>query len=128
MNINELTVNILSYNRKEYLYECINSIFNQTVKPSKINIFDNASNKEVYEFIKPLICENVNWIGADQNYGPFWNFNRSIQYIKSDYAILIHDDDKLPSDFFEKQITFINEKVLHKFSVISCNGLFISSK
>lgn len=128
MNINEITVNILSYNRKEYLYECINSILNQTIKPFKINIFDNGSNKDVYEFIKPLISEKINWVGSEQNYGPFWNFNRSINYIKSDYAIFIHDDDKIPSDFLEKQITFVTDKLFKNFSVITCNGLLISSK
>lgn len=127
MNINELTVNILSYNRKEYLHECVTSILLQTIKPIKINIFDNGSNKEVYEYIKPLICENTNWIGSDQNNGPFWNFNRSLKYINTEYAIFLHDDDRLPLNFLEKQLTFINSNIINNYSVITSNGMFITS-
>lgn len=117
---------VLSYNRPEFLCEAVESILRQTVKPSEIIIFDNGSDGNVYERVRPYLDRGVSWIGASGNHPAIWNFRRAIQAAKSEFVFVLHDDDRLCPDFIEKQINFL--RCYPDVGAVTCNGYIINEK
>ncbi len=115
---------ILSYNRAEYLCAAIDSILQQTVRPAEILVFDNGSDAVVYERVRPYLDREVTWIGADINRSAVWNFRRAVATAKSEYVFVLHDDDRLCSDFVEQQISFLSQNP--DVGAVTCNGYLIN--
>lgn len=117
---------ILSYNRPAFVVEALTSVLNQTVRPSEILIFDNASDAQVFANIHPYLQHGVQWIGADKNHGAIWNFSRALQSAKSDFLFVLHDDDRVCPDYVEKQLHYL---IQHPdIGAITCNGYIINSQ
>ncbi len=118
-----IDVCIMSYNRGDYLREAILSVLNQTCKAQNITVYDNGSDKAVYEQVKDLIGEKVRWNGAEKNQRYSWNFRRALKESTSKYVMMLHDDDRLCPNFLETQYREIeNNKGM---VAISCNGFLI---
>jgi len=117
---------ILSYNRAEYLCAAIDSVLQQTVKPAEILIFDNCSDPPVYERVRPYLDRGVTWIGADINHSAGWNFRRAVSTAKSEYLFVLHDEDRLCSDFIEQQINFLSKNP--DVGAVTCNGYLINEQ
>ena len=119
----DVTACVLSLNRPAYLCEAVASIQSQTRAPSRIIIFDNGSKPDVFAAIEDYLKDGVSFKGAEQTESVFWNFRRVSQEVGSEYVVILHDDDKLCPDFFDKQITFLEK---HPDVVaVSCNGYLI---
>jgi glycosyltransferase involved in cell wall biosynthesis len=119
----DVTVCILSYNRPIFLRETLLSVLAQTRLPEKIVIYDNGSDSSVYNNIKNLLGERVQWVGADVNYYALWNFRRAMHNTESQYVMMLHDDDRLCANFLESQIAFLDANL--SLAAVSCNGYFI---
>lgn len=117
---------ILSYNRAEYLCAAIESVLQQTVKPAEVLIFDNGSDRSVYERVRPYLDRGVTWIGSEVNRSAAWNFRRAVATAKSEYLFVLHDDDRLCSNFVEQQAGFLlrNPDV----GAVTCNGYLINER
>lgn len=119
----DVTVCILSYNRPVFLREALLSVMAQTRKPRKIAIYDNGSNRDVYENIKDILGERVQWVGAEVNHTVIWNFTRAMHECETRYVMMLHDDDRLYPDFIETQIALLEKNA--ECVAASCNGFFI---
>jgi glycosyltransferase involved in cell wall biosynthesis len=117
---------ILSYNRADYLCAAIESILQQTVKPAEILIFDNGSDASVYDQIRPYMDRGVAWIGSEINYSAVWNFRRAVAAAKSEFLFVLHDDDRLCSDFIEQQINYLSQNP--DVGAVTCNGYLINER
>ncbi len=119
-----LSACILSYNRADYLCDALDSILQQTVRPAEIIILDNGSDPIVYERAKTYLDRGVTWIGAEVNHTFAWNFRRAVLMAKSQYLLVLHDDDRLCNNFVERQMNFLlsNPDV----SAVTCNGYLIN--
>jgi len=125
-NLLDITVSILSYNRPDYLYECIQSVLSQKNQPKKIIVYDNASNEDVYLKIEPLLsCNNIEWVGSEINYGDRWNFNRAVSEINTKFIMILHDDDVLCANFLNDQINFFYK--IDNLLALSANGYRIDN-
>lgn len=119
----DVTVCILSYNRADYLSEAVASVLAQTNHPRDIAIFDNGSERGVYESMSGYLNSGVSWIGSDVTRSAIWNFRRAVAAAESKYVLVMHDDDRLCRDFLEKQIEYLesNPGVI----AVACNGYII---
>lgn len=117
---------ILSYNRAEYLCAAIDSVLQQTLRPAEVLIFDNGSDHSVYERVRPYLDRGVTWIGSEINRSAAWNFRRAVATVKSEYLFVLHDDDRLCSNFVEQQAGFLlrNPDV----GAVTCNGYLINER
>lgn len=107
-----LAIGIVTYNRKELLKECLDSIFFQTLKPDAIYIYDNFSTDGTDKFIlndyligKELKEEvwintfirdvNFHYKRAKENLGSSMGFYELSKKIYEDgfFYIMITDDD-----------------------------------
>lgn len=119
----DITVGIMSYNRSEYLREAVSSVLAQTRRPKSIVIYDNGSNKCVFESVEELLGDEVQWMGVDVNHPFVWNFNRVMFGNASKYVMMLHDDDRLCPNFLEAQIGLLESD--NSLVAVSCNGYFI---
>ena len=99
----DITVGIMSYNRSEYLREAVLSVLAQTRRPKSIVIYDNGSDKCVFESVEELLGGEVQWMGVDVNHPFIWNFNRVMFGNTSKYVMMLHDDDRLCPNFLEER-------------------------
>jgi glycosyltransferase involved in cell wall biosynthesis len=115
----------MSYNRSEYLREAVQSVLAQTIRPESIVIYDNGSDKGVFESVEEFLCSEVKWLGTDANHSFLWNFNRAMLNGDSRYVMMLHDDDRLCPNFLEEQIALLESD--NKFLAVSCNGYYIDA-
>lgn len=119
----DVTVCIMSYNRSAYLREAVRSVLAQTRRPKSIVIYDNASDKRVFESIEEFLGDELQWVGAEVNHPFIWNFNRAMTNSESKYVMMLHDDDRLCPNFLEAQIGLLESDA--SLVAVSCNGYFI---
>lgn len=111
---------VVTYNRKELLKECIESLLNQKDAYTDILVIDNNSNDGTEEMIKEY--PGIMYENTRENLGGAGGFNYGIKKVfslkeKYDY-IWIMDDDTIPDDNVLNKI--LNCANLHKnFGFIS---------
>jgi len=91
-----LTIFILTYNRKKFLIDCLNSIKNQTYKTFKVIILDNFSEEDYINELEDLFSNSLDFIFIkhNKNIGAFNNFKFAWQFsIDTEYFMIFHDDD-----------------------------------
>ena len=90
-----VTVNILSFNRRDYLKITLGNVFEQSYKNIEVIVVDNASTDGTVEMIKaefPL----VRLIQMKQNIG-IAGWNEGLKNAKGEY-VLVLDDDSYPEN------------------------------
>jgi len=99
MNNPELTIAIPTYNREEFLKQCLDSIKNQTFTNYKVLVFDNCSNYDIEALINKY-GDRFELIKNDKNIGNLGNFSKifSFQY-ETPYLLVFHDDDVIHPDY-----------------------------
>jgi len=105
----KLSVAIPTYNRLQYLKECINSVLNQSFQDFSIFVFDNASDEPVEEELEKLADNRIRFIGNNKNVGAEGNLNRILGYpFESEYLSIFHDDDTMHPKMLELQTSFLD--------------------
>ena len=89
------SVIITTFNRKEYLQKCINSVLNQSFNKFEIIVIDDCSNYDFNsEIIKNNNDEKLIFLQNDFNQGPAYSRNKGINISKGNYIALLDDDDE----------------------------------
>ena len=121
-----ITVCILSLNRKEYLAEAIESVCKQSVTADRIVILDNGSSPELEEFIVKEYKDKVIFRSSKNTFSFVWNWNRAMEYADSKSVYVMHDDDRLLPNFLKQQIKVLDD--YDNILAIACNGYRINEK
>ena len=125
-----ISVVIPTYNRIELLKRSIDSVINQTIKPSEIIIVDDGSNdgteamvKKKYDSLK-LIKQKNKGASAARNTG--------IKASSGEWICFLDSDDEWKNNKLEKQITFVannsDYKFFHSNEIWIKNGKRINQK
>lgn len=105
----KITIAIPTYNRREYLGECIRSILNQTFEDFQILVFDNCSDYDIEKLLKSFGDDRIKLIKNEKNLGNMRNFIKIFNYpFKTDYLIVFHDDDTMHPSLLEKEVKILN--------------------
>ncbi len=96
----KLSIIIVSYNTKELLKQCLDSVSKSSFKePYEVIVVDNASSDG---------SEDLATIKNHQNTGyPFSN-NQGIKIAKGEYVLLLNSDTEVKIGAFEKLVSFMN--------------------
>lgn len=96
------TCAILTYNRFDRLYECLDSVLTQSYSQIEIAICDDGSaffpKDDITEYIERRKKNNIKrvvMLHSDENLGTVKNINRMIKNSHGDYFMLIGQDDAL---------------------------------
>jgi len=121
--MNRITVFITTYNRPYFLLEAVKSVLSQKDVKVKVIVLDNHSNFGSLSIIKSKLPCGVDIISSSQNYGPSWNFTRAFKLAKSEYIMVLHDDDRLMKNMLREQLKILDSNP--EIIALSCNGFFI---
>ncbi len=118
-----ISIIIPTYNRKEKLFECVNSILTQTYQNFEILIVDDGSTDNTKDYIlenikdhRVLFFTNKNNSGA--GFSRKFGYNES----KGDYIIFMDDDDYYIDDnYFENAVSFFEDSNID----ILCSNSFV---
>lgn len=92
-----------NFNYSQFLTECLNSVFNQTVPFDKVVIIDDGSTDQSTEIINNFCKNHSNLIPIfKKNEGQLSCFNAASEYIEEESQVFFLDsDDIYPRDFLE---------------------------
>lgn len=105
----KISIIIPCYNREEYISECLDSIFSQTVPLSLIEIvcIDDCSTDNTVSIIESYekqYPDNILLVKCDTNSGGYIGKVRNIglEYASGNYILFVDSDDKLANNALEK--------------------------
>lgn len=105
----KVSIQIVTWNSRKFLPECLESIFNQTYKDYSVLIIDNASNDDTIEFVK----ENypaVAILRNNKNLGFAAAHNQGIRLFESSpYLLVVNPDVILEKDWLEKILSVVEK-------------------
>ena len=107
----EISVCIPTYNQAQYLKKCIESVVNQTIKPSEIivsNDFSDDNTKEVLDELEAII-PILKIIHQPINLGMCANMDFCMREAKGDYIVKLDSDDLLAPQYCEVLSILLNE-------------------
>lgn len=110
MNKYKVGVVIVTHNRKDMLYACVNSVLSQTYKINRVSIIDNASNDGTQNFLLNRIKDKrIDYIYLKNNIGGAGGFYYGIKRLydsktKFDFIWIMDDDCEPNVDCLENLI------------------------
>lgn len=115
MNTIDLSVIIPTYNAKEYLKKCIESIIKSNFKNFEIIVVDNASTDNTASELKHFFSkyqDRITIICLDRNYGPAKARNQGVKFAKGKYLGFLDSDTVVEKNWADKSLKlFGNNKV-----------------
>lgn len=109
MNENPLvTVNILSFNRKDELRNTLTKVYEQDYKNIEVIIVDNASGDGSSEMVKKEFPE-VQLIQLEKNIG-IAGWNEGFKIAKGEYVLVLDDDSYPDVSCLKKGVDLLNSK------------------
>jgi len=125
-----ISVVIPTYNRIELLKRSIDSVINQTIKPSEIIIVDDGSNDGTEAMVKKQY-DSLKII-KQKNKGASAARNSGIKASSGEWICFLDSDDEWKNDKLEKQITAVannsDYKFFHSNEIWIKNGKRINQK
>lgn len=101
---------IASYNCKQYLDECLISIYNQTYKGEiEIIVCDDCSNDGSAELLQKYADEGkIVYLKNNKNSGAAQSRNNCIRVATHDYLAILDADDYISNDRIQKQVEVLD--------------------
>ena len=118
--ISDISINIASFNREEYVLSSVNSLINQSIGGFIINIFDNCSSDRTIERLDKLNSDRIKIYPSKFNIGPYNNFKRAVEQSNKKFTMLFHDDDIIHPNYLEYVLIALNE---NPKATIVCSGM-----
>jgi glycosyltransferase involved in cell wall biosynthesis len=99
-----LTLAITTYERPEYLRDCLESVRRQTDRDFRVVVIDNASSKDYTAVISAFTDLGVEYVRNPTNLGGAGNIALALErYRGPDFTIVFHDDDIMHPRLIEWQ-------------------------
>ncbi len=128
MNYLKLSIIVPTYNRQEYLKECLDSIINQNYPNLEIIVTDDNSTDDTEEFCKSYI-KKYPFIKYTKNkkypQGPNGNKNNGLDYATGDIIGIFDDDDTM----IKGALKIMTDKlILENYDMVIGNCKIISNR
>ena len=106
----KVSVIIPVHNSGEYLFECINSVINQTYRNLEIIVVDDKSTDNSVDIINGFCDKRIKLIELDVNSGAAIARNKGIEISTGDFICFLDSDDYWKPKKIEKQLKFIKNR------------------
>lgn len=99
----KISIIVPNYNNEKYIYDCLDSLVNQTYKDLEIIVIDDGSTDSGYEIIKEFAEKDKRIIAKKQsNQGASGARNRGLELATGELIGFVDGDDYCRKDMFEK--------------------------
>ncbi len=108
----KISIGIPVYNGEKFLAEKISSIINQDFSDFELIISDNGSTDSTKQICTEFASNDkrIRFFSHTKNMGPNWNFNFILEKARGEYFMWTSVDDKILSEFIEKNIYILETK------------------
>lgn len=97
-----VSVIIPVYNVENYLYKCISSVTNQTLKEIEIIVIDDGSTDSSAQILDRMAKEDSRiQVVHNTNHGYGYSINSGIKLAKGEYIGIVESDDSIDADMYE---------------------------
>ncbi|MBI2775679.1 MAG: glycosyltransferase family 2 protein [Chloroflexi bacterium] len=95
---------ITTFDRPDYLGECLASVAAQTLHGFRLVVLDNASAADYLDVLDRFRDMRITYIRNDTNLGPAGNIEKAMRsYSDSEFVVVFHDDDLMHPNMLEWQ-------------------------
>ena len=109
INVDDIEVFVVTYNRAEMLSETLKSILNQSIQGFKIIVLDNGSTDNTVQVVESFKEQNVFFERSEVNKGHHYNYQRAQEICCKKWSIVFHDDDLMHPDYIKKVLKILNQ-------------------
>lgn len=107
----DLSIIVVSYNTKEYLAQCVESIFSNVKKLSyEVIVVDNNSHDKSAQYIEDKF-PNVRVIKNKENLGFSKANNVGVKVAKGRYILFLNPDTLVPENTLEEMVKFMDQNL-----------------
>lgn len=106
-----VSINLLTYNGRQYVENCLNSVLRQTYPHIEILVIDNASFDGTVKYLKQVRKEtpNLRVIFNQQNIGFAAGHNQGIKESQGEFILCLNQDVVLDKDFVKKAVEILEK-------------------
>lgn len=105
-----VSINLITYNSKKYLDDCLRAVFGQSYSNIEVLVIDNASKDETIEYLKGLKKrKNLKIIFNKKNNGFTGGHNQGIRESNGEFILCLNPDVVLSHDFVKYAVKTIRE-------------------
>ncbi|MCX7833769.1 MAG: glycosyltransferase family 2 protein [Ignavibacteria bacterium] len=106
---NFVSVIILNFNGRDYLYPCLDSVLKQTYKNFEVIFVDNGSDDDSVEFVKQNFKDGrIRIFQLNSNLGFAGGNNFGLKQSKGDLIVLLNNDTKVERNWLKELVDSIN--------------------
>lgn len=110
----KITVLIPTFNRAEYIAECLDSILSQTLPAFQVIVVNDGSTDRTRHILEPYM-DRIDYFETNQIGKPS-AINHGLERVKGDYLWIFDDDDVALSDALERFVEPLEQMPQHGFS------------
>jgi glycosyltransferase involved in cell wall biosynthesis len=104
MRAEDITIAVTVYSRREFVLEAIRSALEQTIPVKVIVVEDCGPDPALRDFVLGNFGARIEYIRNPRNRGLFDNWNACLDYCRSPWISILHDDDLLRPTFVETML------------------------
>ena len=105
-----LTICVPTYNRPEYLEQCLESILAQSFQDYRVIILDNASERDYSVALANFQDPRIHYTRNERNIGAAGNIAKAFrEYRQTKYLMVFHDDDLMHPRLLEYEVAILDE-------------------
>ncbi len=120
----QVSIIILNYNGKQYLKDCLNSVFSQTYADLEVILFDNGSSDGSVEFVRKEFADNrLKIIESAKNLGFAGGNNEALKHCANDLIALLNNDTVTDKDWLKFLVAAVEEKNTIASSFVITTGV-----
>jgi hypothetical protein len=104
-----VSVIILNYNGREYLSDCLNSLFNQSYNDFELIMFDNFSTDDSVKFVNENFDSiKLKVVTSATNLGFAGGNNEALKHANGDLIVLLNNDTVVEKEWLSELVKCVN--------------------
>src|SRR5215475_4246845 len=100
----DITIAVTVFNRRQFLKQAIASALEQTMPARVIVVEDCGPDPEMETFVRQQFGERIGYLRNPKRRGLFGNWNACLDYCRTPWISILHDDDYVAPGFIEAMI------------------------
>jgi len=100
----QITIAVTVFNRRRYIGQAVASALNQTVPVHVMVVEDCGPDQGLEAFVRTEFGSRIDYIRNPRRRGLFGNWNACLEYCRTPWMSILHDDDALAPVFVEAMI------------------------
>jgi glycosyltransferase involved in cell wall biosynthesis len=127
----DITIAVTVYDRREFVMQAIESALNQTMPVRVIVVEDCGPDPGLREFVLGRFNSCIQYHRNDRRRGLFDNWNACLEYCRTPWLSILHDDDYLAPNFIAAMLELVKRETncglyFGDTTVVDASGLPLS--